>query len=90
MLFLALTTQTPCGLGILLCVVTTPHEICTQKFILVNCEQATSASTGDLENMGHRHDVTHKVLLVKCEEVPGDLKNNMGNVYMWPSEFARM
>ncbi len=61
------------------------------KFILVNCEQATNASsTGDLQNMGHRHDATHKVLLVKCEEVPGDLKNNMGNVYMWPSEFARM
>ncbi len=61
------------------------------KFILVNCEQATSASsTGDPQNMGHWHDATHKVLLVKCEEVPGDLKNKMGNVYMWPSEFAKM
>jgi hypothetical protein len=60
------------------------------KFILVNCEQATVALTGDLEKMGNRHDVTHKVLLVKCEEVPGDLKNNMGNVYMWPSEFFFM
>lgn len=47
-----------------------------KKFILVNCEQATSASTGDLKNMGHRRDATHKVLLVKCEEVLGDLKNN--------------
>jgi hypothetical protein len=48
------------------------------KFILVNCEQATVALTGDLKKMGKGHDATHKVLLVKCEEVPGDLKNNMG------------
>jgi hypothetical protein len=96
MLFLALTTQTPCGLGILLGVVTTPHETCTRSSYLstVNrlpVHQPETSRTWVTGMMRHtRSYLSHKILLVKCEEVPGDLKNNMGNVYMWPSEFARM